>query len=112
MGATRIFEEKWSVYTVDRKEVTIFMDLYQLPPPHDPSFPEGYKFSWIAFDPSQPENRVLFDCHPPKGPHLHVDSDTAGAPFDWKSLDQAIAFFYSKIRDRFGEIPDFKGAFK
>lgn len=78
------------------------MDLYKLPKGHPKSFPDGYKFSWIAFDPEDKEAKVLFDCHPPKGPHIHVDNDVEGEPFEWRSIDDAYALFLAEVRQRFG----------
>lgn len=81
------------------------MDLFRLTE-EDPAqtHPEGYRFSWIAFDRESPEKRVLFDCHPPKGPHFHLDEDREGVPFEWTSLAAAIEFFRQKVREHFGEL--------
>ena len=79
------------------------MDLYKLPS-NQSGYPEGYKFSWIAFDPKKPMERVLLDVHPPKGPHLHIDDDPQGIPFEWTSIKAAEEFFIAKIEERFGEI--------
>ncbi len=79
------------------------MDLYKLAKGHPKSFPEGYRFSWIAFDPDQPLKRVLFDCHEPKGPHVHIDDDLQGELIEWTTLEQIYELFFRKIRTRFGE---------
>jgi hypothetical protein len=57
------------------------MDLYKLPEGHPKSFPDGHRFSWIAFDSDDESMRVLFDCHHPKGPHFHVDNEATA----WRS---------------------------
>ena len=88
----------------------IELDLYKLPEPYDSNYPEGYKFSWIALDLSDPKKRVLFDCHTPKGPHFHIDEEKEGASFEWVSLSNAQQFFYLKVIEHFGEIPDLRGA--
>ena len=81
------------------------MDLYQLPHGHPESFPEGYKFSWTAFIPDG-DGRVLFDCHPPKGPHMHIDGDIEGTPFRWVSPENAYDLFFEKIKELFGEFKE------
>ncbi len=101
--ATRIFSKQFELRCANDRTIVVFMDLYKLPNGHPLSFPEGYRFSWIAFDPSDETAKVLFDCHEPKGPHIHVDSDSTGVPFEWRSLDDAYAFFFAKVRQRFGE---------
>jgi hypothetical protein len=78
------------------------MDLHKLPEGHSENFPEGYKFSWIAFDPNRESERVLFDCHFPKGPHFHIDDEVEGEPFKWTSLDAAYDLFFVKVKERFG----------
>ncbi len=77
------------------------MDLFQIPEPERKNYPEGYRFSWIAFDAEDPEERVLFDCHPPKGPHIHVDGEPEFL-FKWKSLEQSEALFFEKVQEKFG----------
>ena len=79
------------------------MDLYRLPKGHPKIFPEGYRFSWIAYDPENPLFRVLFDCHPPKGPHVHVDDNKEGDAIEWISLEVTYLEFFEAIRKRFGE---------
>lgn len=83
----------------------VAMDLYKLPSEAE-GYPEGYKFSWIAFDPEEPSNRVLFDSHPPKGPHIHIDEEKIGVPYEWKGLDEAQTFFEAKIQERFGDFSE------
>jgi hypothetical protein len=51
-------------------------------------------------------NRVLFDVHPPKGPHIHIDQDPDGVPYEWKGLKEAEEFFENKIQERFGEFTE------
>lgn len=79
------------------------MDLFKLAEGHPKSFPDGYRFSWIAFDPDMPNERILFDCHDPKGPHVHIDNDPDGDPIEWTTLDNAYELFFERVRNRFGE---------
>jgi hypothetical protein len=101
--ATEIFKRQFEVTCKGGKTVVVFMDLYKLPKGYPKSFPEGYKFSWIAYDPDDESAKVLFDCHPPKGPHVHVDNDKDGEAFDWKNLDDAYELFFAKVREKFGD---------
>ena len=79
------------------------MNLYQLPTA--PLFSGlAFKFSWIAFDPENPMKRVLFDCHPPKGPHFHLDGDLDGQPFAWVTLEESVALFRKKVEEHFGKL--------
>ena len=84
----------------------MFMDLYKIPSEQVADFPGGHRFSWIAFDPEEASQRVLFDSHPPKGPHIHVDGDQDGEPFQWVSVDAAKALFLERIQQHFGEFAE------
>ena len=75
MEAQKIYSNRFSITCKNGLVLAVFMDLYKLPEGHHDSFPEGYKFSWIAFDPENPSKQVLLDCHVPKGPHFHTDQD-------------------------------------
>ena len=103
MKATQIFKRKFELTCDDGKTVVVFMDLYKLPNGYPGLFPEGYKFSWIAYNPNDESAKVLFDCHLPKGPHVHLDDDSDGEPFAWTTLDDAYEHFFAKVRERFGE---------
>jgi hypothetical protein len=69
MKATLLLEANELFTTRTGRTVEIQMDLYQL---SGTSGRDGndYRFSWIAFDTEDPMRRILFDCHPPKGPHF------------------------------------------
>lgn len=82
------------------------MDLFKLADGHSRSFPEGYRFSWIALDPENPTERVLFDCHVPKGPHVHVDDDPDGELIEWTTLDEVYELFFERVRQRFGDFEE------
>lgn len=81
------------------------MDLFRLAEAKA-GFPDGYRFSWIAFDSDNPASRVLFDCHPPKGPHIHIDGDKDGLPYEWNGLEEAERFFRRKLKEHFGELKE------
>lgn len=103
MGATLLYRNKFSAECEDGRTITIYMDLFTVPGGQEKGLPEGYKFSWIAFDSEDTTARVLFDCHPPKGPHLHVDMEPVGISYSWKSLEAAENFFFEKVQERFGK---------
>lgn len=104
--AIKIFSRRFKITCKNREMVVVFMDLYKLADDRAGVSPEGYRFSWIAFDPEDESTRVLFDCHPPKGPHIHVDGDREGTPFEWRSLDEAQALFFEKVAEKFGAIAE------
>lgn len=101
MKAEKLFEEKFAITLKNGKVVVVFMDLYKVNSYE--YHPEGYRYSWIGFNPDNPDQRVLFDSHPPKGPHLHIDLEVPGTSYNWENLEKAFHFFMSKIKERFGE---------
>jgi hypothetical protein len=101
--AARIFKRRFNLKCLSGRLLVVVMDLYRLPDGHPKSFPEGYRFSWIAFDPDEEGARVLFDCHHPKGPHVHLDDDQEGEPIEWTTVDEAYVLFFDTIRERFGD---------
>ena len=103
MKATLVFHTKVVITVTGQRSISVEMDLYKLPSAQG-GYPDGYKFSWIAFDPNEPLERILFDIHPPKGPHLHIDGDPVGTPYVWLGLSEAEEFFVSQTEARFGEI--------
>lgn len=64
----------------------------------------GFRFSWIAFDLEEPERRVLFDNHPPKGPHFHKQGQETS--FEWNGVPHALKLFVDLVRLEFGDHPD------
>lgn len=106
MKAEPIFKRKFSITTKSGIVVVIFMDLYRLPRSARKEYPEGYKFSWIAYDLDKEEKRILFDCHDLKGPHTHLDGEKTGKPFRWTSLDAATTLFFKTIKEHFGDSED------
>jgi len=65
-----------------------------------------YRLGWIAYDPENPRLRVLFDSHPPKGAHFHVDDDILGTPFAWQSLKKAEERFFKMVCKHFNIDPE------
>ncbi len=101
MNAALIYRRRLTRRTQTGKEIRVVMDLFQIPEPECAKYPEGFRFSWIAFDVENKEQRVLFDCHPPKGPHIHIDGDQE-IKFKWISLEETEIFFFENVQARFG----------
>lgn len=102
MEARLIFRIRFSLANPDRRLISVYMDLFELPVEAHESYPERFKFSWIAFDLDRPELRVLMDCHPPKGPHIHLDLEEVELPYEWVGLHAARGHFRSLVLARFG----------
>ena len=98
-----IFRRRFVLTCRSGKVILVYMDVFKLPDSSSKMVSEGYRFSWIAYDSENEAARVLFDNHPPKGPHSHIDGDLEGKPFKWKSLDASYERFFEKVRDRFGD---------
>ena len=105
MKAALLFEVRRLFETESGKTIVMVMDLYELP---EASAADDvhtrYKFSWIAFRQEAPEERVLFDCHKPKGIHYHIDDDKEGQPLECSSISETIELFQSRVAERFGEL--------
>ncbi|OFZ82726.1 MAG: hypothetical protein A2583_05130 [Bdellovibrionales bacterium RIFOXYD1_FULL_53_11] len=102
MDATLLFKTRFVVECKSGRVVMVYMDLFRLPPGHPDSYPEGLRFSWIAFDPDDDSLKVLFDCHDPKGAHIHINNGKP-TPIKWTSVDDAQGLFFSAIREVFGD---------
>jgi hypothetical protein len=104
MAAMLIFERKTTLFSLShQKMVMISMDLFWIEDPNQ-IYPEGYKYSWIALDIENEDNRVLFDCHPPKGPHIHINNNEV--PYEWISLEQTEKDFWTYIDQIFGPLEE------
>jgi hypothetical protein len=49
------------------------MRLWQFPQVKAKDFPEGYQLKWIVFNLFNKKEQILFDNHPGKPPHYHID---------------------------------------
>ncbi len=97
MKATLVNRRRFVAFSRSGKPIIVEMELFRIHGKEAAFHPEGYRLGWIAFDPEQPERRVLFDSHPPKGAHFHVDQDEVGISFVWKSLPKAEAMFFEMV---------------
>lgn len=82
--------------------VSIRMDLFSIE--GSSSSANGFRFSWIAFDLEEPDRKVLFDNHLPKGPHFHNRGQETS--FEWKGVPDALRLFVDLVQLEFGDHPD------
>jgi hypothetical protein len=79
MKATLVNRNRFIVLSRTGRPVIIEMELFKIPDIKNfeaSVYPEGYRFGWIGFDAENPKKRILFDSHPPKGAHFHIDDDS------------------------------------
>lgn len=101
-----LFRRKRVVARRDGGSVVLVMDVYEVVPEGRKGlFLDRFRLSWIAFDPSDPEVRVLFDSHPPVGLHCHVDGGPKKA-LKAETLDEALLQFEWKVTQHFGELEE------
>lgn len=101
MKATLVNRRKFVIFSRIGRPVIIEMELFVINGKESVFHPEGYRVGWIAFDPENPEKRVLFDSHPPKGIHFHIDEDDPGIAFVWKSLAETEQMFFEMVCGHF-----------
>ena len=99
--ATLIMRRSASIEYDNGQIISIRMDLFSI---SSRTGPDAFRFSWIAFDLLDPDRRVLFDNHPPKGAHFHKDGKELS--FDWKGVDHALELFIDLVTQEFGSHPD------
>lgn len=99
-NATLIMRRSASIEYENGQIVSIRMDLFSIP---ENTGAESYRFGWIAFDFSDPDRSVLFDNHPPKGPHFHTRGQETS--FEWKGVAHALKLFVELVTEEFGEHP-------
>ena len=97
--ATLIMRRSASIEYENGQIVSIRMDLFAIE-----GGANGFRLSWIAFDLLDPERRVLFDDHPPKGPHFHRRGQETS--FEWNGVPHALKLFVDLVRLEFGDHPD------
>jgi len=97
MKATLVNRRRFVVFNRSGKPVVFEMELFKVSDKEAAYHPEGYRVGWIAFDPENPNKRVLFDSHPPKGIHFHIDGEEEGTSFVWKSLSKTEEMFFEMV---------------
>ncbi|KLL01717.1 MAG: hypothetical protein MRERC_10c037 [Mycoplasmataceae bacterium RC_NB112A] len=71
------------------------MRLWQFSNPYGIEFPQGYKFSWIAY------NVKILKKNIRENRFIDILNDREGF-FEWVSVDETEKLFLAKIRERFG----------
>ncbi len=107
MKATRITYKKLSFLLDSGEDLFIIIDIFKIPPPEDLKFPDGYKFSFVAFTKKNTLDQVRLDCHPPKKPHFHEGEKEF--EFEWTGIDAALDLFWKKVEKKFGKLHPKKG---
>jgi hypothetical protein len=95
------FHWKEDYLMMSGKIITIEMKLIRLPTINKKEYPNDYKFSWNAFSRNNPDEKIRFDNHEHKEPHWHDNGQEVF--FKWLSLEQALALFYQKVSEKFGD---------
>ena len=101
-NATLIMRRSASIEYENGQIVSIRMDLFAIE--GNASGADRFRFSWIAFDFEEPDRSVLFDNHPPKGPHFHKRGQETS--FSWNGVPHALAMFVDLVRLEFGNHAD------
>ena len=101
MESRLVFQREKTLETAAGHIIRIKMKLWQLSEPYGTEFPQGYKFSWIAYNVKNPQREyVLIDNH--KGKELHYHIDDQEEFFKWVSIDETEKLFLAKVQERFG----------
>lgn len=99
--ATKIFSVDRLVETDSGLICRLRMDLFDVEPRRSKGlFLDRFRFSWIFFEIENPARRVLVDCHPPLGAHVHFDEGPQ-QPIEAETLDEVRNFFVAAIKKRF-----------
>ena len=106
MKAALIDQRRFTAIARNGAIIFVHMDLFKVSEKEAPKHPGGYRFSWIAFNAEDPKKKVLFDSHPPKGAHFHIDGDKKGVSFVWESAKQAEALFFAMVAAHFNIDPE------
>lgn len=101
MKARLVMQRRFLAESRKGKQIVVEMDLYEVSGPGAERLPGGYRFSWIAFNAQNPNERVLFDSHPPKGPHFHLDDRKNEIKIEWTSLEATERLFYRTVARHF-----------
>ena len=101
MKARLVTRRRFLVESRKGKQIVVEMDLFDVSGPGAEVLPGGYRFSWIAFNAQNPMERVLFDSHPPKGPHFHIDNRKNEIKIEWTSLTQVEQLFFRTVARHF-----------
>lgn len=65
-------------------------------------FPHKFCFSWVAFNAENPFERVLIDCHSPKGVHIHLDEKGKEISISASTIEEVKSIFCQEVFIKFG----------
>ncbi len=82
----------------------VIIEVWKIHPPEGDNYPDGMRFSIVAFLDSHPDDAIIVDCHPPKGPHFHIDGKEE--IFEWKDMNQTEELFWNLVEKKFGSIKE------
>jgi hypothetical protein len=102
MRATLIIHQKFELKSKNPEigDVAVIVQVWKIPPPNDQSYPDGKRYSLVAFQSKKAGEKVLLDCHPPKGPHFHTENGDVFLP--GLNYEEAFKIFWVKMEERFG----------
>jgi hypothetical protein len=104
--AELIYQEKFLLVSRLGVTVSVSRDLYRIGEDRNLDIcGPRYRYSWIAFDAFNPDRKVLFDSHPPKGPHFHIDGNENETSLEGLSLKECESLFFEIIFDHFDIYP-------
>jgi hypothetical protein len=81
-------------------DVAIKIQVWKIPPPNNEEYPDGKRYSLIGFQAKNPKEKVLLDCHPPKGPHFHTEDGELILPN--MKYEEAFEYFWIRLIEKFG----------
>jgi hypothetical protein len=87
-----------------KEQLRVHIEVWEIPYPESKKFPDGLKFSIVAFIENNTSDAVVVDCHPPKGPHFHFEGKET--QFEWKGLEEAEELFWDLVEKKFGKIEE------
>jgi hypothetical protein len=85
--------------------IVVVIEIIEISPNKAGLFLDRFKLSWIAFNPENPDQRVLVDAHSPFGLHYHIN-DGAQIPVKGSNLQECLKLFQSLVISHFGELEE------
>lgn len=97
-----IVHQKFELKSLNREvgDVAVIIQVWKIPPPNDQSYPEGKRYSLVGYQSKWPKDKVLLDCHPPKGPHFHTENGDVLLPA--MIYEDAFEIFWRELEKKFG----------
>ena len=80
-----------------QKKYILELSIWKIPDKE--RYPDGIKYSLICLD-INTENKILFDNHYPKGPHIHINEEEI--KYDYVDENKLVDDFSKIIFEHFG----------